>query len=108
MGEGFHVFPDDITTSADKLLGLGQSLGGDIDSFRAQTEALAGAFGDDDLGSTLAGIYQVAADAAFDSFHDNAEGLSEIGQALRTMADQYNQIELANSDVLDQFRGALS
>jgi hypothetical protein len=108
MGAGFHVFPDDIGASAKKLLGLGQSLVGDIDSFRAQTEALTSAFGNDDLGSAIAMIYQVASEAAFDSFHDNAEGLSEIGQGLQTMAEHYSQIDLANKDSFHQIMGGLA
>ncbi len=108
MGEGFQVFPDDIGASAKKLLESGQSLVGDIDSFRAQAEALTSAFGDDDLGSAIATIYQVASEAAFESFHDNAAGLNEIGQELKTMAEHYSQIDLANQDSLHKLMGGLA
>lgn len=108
MGTGFQVFPDDIGASANELLGLGKSLTGDIDSFQAQTEALTNAFGNDDLGSAIGMIYQVASEAAFESFHDNAEGLSEIGQGLQTMAQDYSQIDLANKDSFQQIVGGLA
>jgi hypothetical protein len=108
MGDGFQVFPDDIGASARKLCELGQSLGGDVDSFRAETEALTSAFGDDDLGSAIATIYQVASEAAFESFHDNAEGLGEIGQELQGMAEHYSEIDVAHQDSLRQLMGEMA
>lgn len=108
MGDGFQVFPDDIGASGKKLLGIGQSLNGDINSFRTQTDALTSAFGNDDLGSAIATIYQVASEAAFESFHDNAEGLNEIGKELHAMAEHYSQIDLANKDSLHKLMGGLA
>lgn len=108
MGAGFHVLPDDIGASAKKLIGTGQSLAGDINSFRAQTDALTSAFGNDDLGSALGEIYQVASEAAFESFHDNADGLSAIGHGLQSMADLYSQIDLAHKDSLQQIMEGLA
>jgi hypothetical protein len=108
MGEGFQVFPDDIGASAQRLIGLGRSLGDDIDSLRARTEALTSAFGNDDLGSAIGTIYQVASEAAFDSFHDNADGLGEIGQGLRAMAEHYRQTDQANADSFGHIAGGLA
>ncbi|MER5389860.1 hypothetical protein [Saccharopolyspora sp. NPDC002686] len=108
MAEGFQVFPDDIGASAGKLLEIGQSLGSDIDSFQAQTESLTSGFGDDDLGSAIATIYQAASEAAFESFHDNAEGLGEIGQELQAMAEEYSQIDVAHQEAFQQLMGRMT
>lgn len=108
MGAGFHVFPEDIGASAKRLQGLGQSLAGEIDSFRAQTEALTSAFGNDDLGSALGSIYQVASEAAFDSFHDNAQGLGEIGHGLHSMAEGYSQLDTVGKDSFHKLLGGLA
>lgn len=102
MAEGFHVFPEDIDASGKKLLDLGQKLAGDIDSFRAQTEALTGAFGDDDLGSTIAEVYQAATEQIFENYHDNAEGFSDIGQGLQETAEHYGQVDTDNQDALNR------
>lgn len=108
MGAGFHVFPDDMGASAKKLVDAGQSLAGDIDSFRSQTDALTSGFGNDDLGSAISSIYQVASEAAFDSFHDNASGLNKIGSQLQDMASHYSDIDGANGDMLGELMGGLT
>ncbi|WP_146174802.1 WXG100 family type VII secretion target [Umezawaea tangerina] len=97
-----------ISGSADQLLGMGEALGKEVESFRSQVDALADAFGGDDLGSALGMIYQIVSEAAFDSFADNAEGLSEIGQNLQGMADDYSTVDTANSDMFRELQGELS
>ncbi|MEU4522970.1 hypothetical protein AB0F52_30210 [Amycolatopsis sp. NPDC024027] len=105
MTGGFEVFPEEIGGAAKKMVSTGQSLSGDIAAFQSQTAALGDAFGDDDLGSALGMIYQVASEAAFESFHDNAEGISDIGQNLQVMADSYAEYESRTRDSLRQFSG---
>jgi uncharacterized protein YukE len=105
---GFQVNPEDIGKSAKSLLSAGQSLAGDVAAFQSQTAALNHAFGDDDLGSALGMIYEAASQAAFDCFHDNAEGIKEIGQNLQAMADTYSEIDSAHRDSLQQLLGGLA
>ncbi|MEV4643856.1 hypothetical protein [Saccharopolyspora sp. NPDC049357] len=68
---------------------------------------MTSAFGDDDLGSALATIYQVASEAAFESFQDNAQGINEIGQELQGMAEHYSQIDVANQETLHKLMGGM-
>ncbi|MEY8039551.1 PE domain-containing protein [Saccharopolyspora cebuensis] len=108
MAAGFNVHPEDMGKAADELADTGQTLSRDITAFQAETAALGDAFGDDDLGSALAGIYQVASEAAFESFHDNAGRLKEIGENLRSMADEYAEIDTANQDSFQQLVGGMA
>ncbi|GGP51837.1 WXG100 family type VII secretion target [Saccharothrix coeruleofusca] len=96
-----------IGESAQQILSTGDALAGEVAAFRGQVDALADAFGGDDLGSALATIYQVVSEAAFESFTDNAEGLSEVGRTLQAMADDYSTAETANSDSFRQLMGGL-
>ncbi|WNV87849.1 hypothetical protein [Umezawaea sp. Da 62-37] len=97
-----------ISGSADQLLGMGDSLGQEVESFRSQAEAVTGAFGGDTLGSALGMIYQIVSEAAFESFADNAEGLGEIGQNLQNMAADYTTVDNDNSDMFRDIQGGLS
>lgn len=105
---GMNVNVEMIGGSAKEILGAGDSLAGDVAAFRGQVDALAGAFGGDDLGSVLGMIYQIIAEAAFESFEDNADGLAEIGRTLQGMADDYSTVETANNDMFTQLMGGLA
>lgn len=108
MSGGFTVHPEEVGGAAKNLQGAGQSLAGAVARFQSQAAALGDAFGDDDLGSVLGMIYQVASEAAFESFQDNADGLQEIGHTLQEMADHYAEAESANQDSFQQVLGGLS
>ncbi|MEO6090448.1 MAG: DUF6317 family protein [Umezawaea sp.] len=97
-----------IGGSAEQLLGMGDALAKEVESFRSQAEAVTGAFGGDTLGSALGMIYQIVSEAAFESFADNAEGLSEIGDNLQGMADDYSTVDTDNSDMFRDLQGDLS
>ncbi|RJQ77763.1 hypothetical protein D5S17_15220 [Pseudonocardiaceae bacterium YIM PH 21723] len=103
----FHVLPDMIGGTAQKLLAAGQALTGDIAAFRSQTAALADAFGDDDLGSILGMIYQGISEAAFECFEDNAEGLNEIADGVKQMAATYTETESMNKTFFHTLSGGL-
>lgn len=105
---GMNVNAEMIGGSAQEILGTGDSLAGDVAAFRGQVDALAGAFGGDDLGSVLGMIYQIIAEAAFESFEDNADGLGEIGRTLQGMADEYSTVETANNDMFKQLMEGLA
>ncbi|ACU37657.1 WXG100 family type VII secretion target [Actinosynnema mirum] len=93
--------------SAQSIQETGAALANDLASFRGQVDALASAFGGDELGSALATIYQVVSEAAFESFGDNAEALGEIGLNLQGMADDYSATETAASDAFHLLMGNL-
>jgi uncharacterized protein YukE len=101
------VYTDVISGSAQQILGTGQALAAEVDSFRGQVDALADAFGGDDLGSVLGMIYQVISEAAFESFDDNVDGLNEIGRNLQSMAEDYTTVESANCDVFQKLQEGL-
>lgn len=105
MPEGFQVFPDEMGESGKKMLETGESLSGDIEKFRSETDALTSGFGDDDLGSAIAEIYGVASEAAFESFESNAEGVNTAGQEVQGMAKDYGEIDAANNDSFQQVNG---
>ncbi len=105
---GMNVNAEMIGGSAKEILGTGDSLASDVAAFRGQVDALAGAFGGDDLGSVLGMIYQIIAEAAFESFEDNADGLGEIGRNMQGMADDYSATETANNDMFTQLMGGLA
>jgi uncharacterized protein YukE len=105
---GMDVNAEMIGETAQGIQGAGDSLAGDVASFRGQVEGLADAFGGDDLGSVLGMIYQIIAEAAFESFEDNADGLGEIGRNLQGMADDYTTAETANNDLFKQLMGGLA
>jgi uncharacterized protein YukE len=105
---GMDVNAEMIGGSAKEILGTGDSLARDVAAFRGQAEALADAFGGDDLGSVLGMIYQIISEAAFESFEDNADGLGEIGHNLQGMADDYSAVESANHGMFSQLTGGLS
>ncbi|GAB2843450.1 WXG100 family type VII secretion target [Lentzea nigeriaca] len=107
MSGGFSVHPEEVGGAAKSLQGAGQSLAGAVAQFQSQVAALGDAFGDDDLGSVLGMIYQVASEAAFESFQDNADGLQEIGHTLQEMADHYAETESASMDSFRQMLGGL-
>ncbi|MGI5500716.1 WXG100 family type VII secretion target [Lentzea sp. CA-135723] len=102
---GMEVSAEMIGGSAKQILGTGDSLAGEVAAFRSQVEALTGAFGGDELGSALGTIYQIVSEAAFESFEDNADGLTEIGQNLQAMADDYTAVETANQNSFQQLLG---
>ncbi|MFD9701373.1 WXG100 family type VII secretion target [Lentzea sp. NPDC059081] len=108
MSGGFTVDPEEVGRAAGNLQGAGQALAGAVDQFQSQAAALADAFGDDDLGSVLGMIYEVASEAAFESFQDNADGLQEIGHTLREMAEHYAEVESASLESFQQVLGGLS
>ncbi|MFD9701773.1 WXG100 family type VII secretion target [Lentzea sp. NPDC059081] len=103
---GMEVNAEMIGGSAKEILGTGESLTSDIASFRSQVEALAGAFGGDELGSALDTIYQMVSEVAFESFEDNAAALGEIGDNLQGMADEYTAVETANQDMFTELMGS--
>ncbi|MEU3622779.1 hypothetical protein BS329_09755 [Amycolatopsis coloradensis] len=105
MSGGFQVFPEQIRGAGSALAGTGKSLAGEVAAFQSQTAALGDAFGDDDLGSALGTIYQIASEAAFESFHDNAEGIGDVGQTLQIMAGSYADYESTARDSLHQLGG---
>jgi uncharacterized protein YukE len=105
---GFTVNPEEVGGAAKNLQGAGQSLANTIAQFQSQVSALGDAFGDDDLGSVLGMIYEVASEVAFESFQDNAEGLQEIGQTLQEMAAHYAEVDSAGRDSFQQVLGGLS
>ncbi|MBY8851927.1 hypothetical protein [Saccharothrix longispora] len=107
MSGEFSVNAEAIGGSAQRILGAGEDLAGEVASFRGQVDALADAFGGDDLGSVLGMIYQVISEAAFESFTDNAEGLGEVGRTLQSMSDDYSVVETDNGDVFRQLMGGL-
>lgn len=107
MSGQFSVDAGMIGGSAQQILGTGESLAGEVASFRGQVDALAGAFGGDDLGSVLGMIYQVISEAAFESFADNAEGLGEIGRTLQGMAEDYSTTDTGNDEMFRNLMGGL-
>lgn len=108
MSGGFTVHPEEVGGAAKNLQGAGQSLAGAIAEFQSRVAALGDAFGDDDLGSVLGMIYEVASEAAFESFQDNADGLQAIGHTLQEMADHYAETDAAHREVFQQVLGGLS
>ncbi len=107
MSGAFSVHPEEVGGAAKNLLGAGQSLSGAVAQFQARTAALSDAFGNDDLGSALGTIYQIASEAAFDCFADNAEGLQEVGHNLQAMADSYAETESASQESFQRLLGGL-
>lgn len=108
MAEGFHVDPGTLSKSANGLLSSGKSLAGNVAAFQSQTAAFKDAFGNDDLGSALETIYEVASQAAFECFHDNAEGLQDIGHNLQAMAETYSDIDTDVQDSLQRLLRSLT
>ncbi|MEU0880511.1 hypothetical protein ABZ345_18060 [Lentzea sp. NPDC005914] len=108
MSGGFSVHPEELGGAARNLQGAGQSLTGAVSEFQAKVAALSDAFGDDDLGSALGMIYEIASEAAFDCFTDNAEGLQEIGHNLQAMADGYAETESASQESFQQLMGGMA
>ncbi|HVK23797.1 MAG TPA: hypothetical protein VM677_20775 [Actinokineospora sp.] len=107
MSGEMYVHAEAIGGSAKQILGTGEALAAGVESFRGQVDALADAFGGDDLGSVLGMIYQVISEAAFESFTDNVDGLDEIGNNLQSMADDYTTVETANTGFFQQLTGDL-
>lgn len=108
MSGGFHVDPGALSKSANGLLSSGKTLAGDVAAFQSQTAALKDAFGGDDLGSALETIYEVASQAAFECFHDNAESLQDIGHNLHAMAKTYSDIDADVQDSLQRLLRSLT
>ncbi|RJQ82060.1 hypothetical protein D5S17_03830 [Pseudonocardiaceae bacterium YIM PH 21723] len=94
--------------SAKKIMGVGDDLVTQVGAFRSATESLTSAFGDDDLGSALGMIYQVVSEVAFESFQDSAETLSDIGDRLGLMAENYIATDTGNKDVFHEILGGLA
>lgn len=65
------------------------------------------AFGDDDLGSIIGGLYQAIHEVAFGSYNDNTGEMKSRVQSVHDLTDAYSEGEQASTSEVNNVRNVL-
>jgi len=101
--EGFHVDPENIRDSAQRLQQVAERLSSEWQSFASGILGRGDVFGDDPVGGLIAASYQAAHELADKCFTSGLEALGGFGEGLTQMAETYEQVEQEISDLLTRF-----
>ncbi|WP_435158692.1 hypothetical protein [Amycolatopsis sacchari] len=96
-----------MSRSGEGVSSAGASIRDRITAFQSTLEGYGNPFGEDDIGSAMQEIYEAIQEAAMDSYTDNAETVTDVGDRIGEMAKAYREIETAHSDTLGQLREEL-
>ena len=101
------VDPELMRGSAGGINTAPDTLQTHFDSFQQDMESQSDAFGDDDLGSLIGGVYQAIHELAFGSYNDNNGAMKDHVQSVHDLADGYDQSEQASTDDVNNVRSVL-
>jgi uncharacterized protein YukE len=96
MAEQFTVDTASLRAAGTRFAAQSQALATALAALRGGVSGVAGAIGDDDQGQQFRVRYEPAAARLQEALDQMAAGLDRIGEAFRTMADNYEGADAAS------------
>jgi hypothetical protein len=107
MSDGLEVDPAKMREAAGGIHTATNDLQGQFAGFQQELAAQSDAFGDDDLGSLIAAVYQAIHELAFGSYDDNAGAMKDHVQSVHALAGAYETSEQASTGEVNNVRSVL-
>lgn len=98
---------DALRSGADDLDVAKEQVQALFDQFQSAAEALADAFGGDEIGMLVGMAHQACMEAAAECFSTNLEDLADYALSLREMADNHQAADEETASIFEQLLGEL-
>ena len=92
-GQGLDVYPPGLRSAADALASAAEHLDSAWRRHTTDTAGRGDAFGEDPIGSLIGGSYQAALEIASSSYSSVAASFTAFADALRIMADDFENTD---------------
>lgn len=89
------------------MSGSSEQLRDELSRFQSTLEGFGNPFGEDEIGSLMQSVYDVIREAAMESFEDNITRVGETGGEVVAMAEDYAEVDRANSDLFGELLGGM-
>jgi hypothetical protein len=104
MADELKVDPVTMRRAAGGINTATNTLQSQSAAFQQELAAQSDAFGDDDLGSLIAAVYQAIHDLAFGSYDDNTGAMKGHVQGVHDLATAYETSEQASTGEVNDVR----
>lgn len=97
MSGGFEVDADRLRATAAELKAVADGFTSAVRSFETEVAGFGAPWGGDDIGMLIGLAHDAVFQAALESFSSNAEELAGRAEAITSVAENYTQMEDANT-----------
>lgn len=103
-----NVDPDRMHASGTRITSAAQELESRISAFRQELAGYGNPFGNDMVGSLIAGCYQAISGGAMKCYVSNTRAMGSQGSRVQLMAATYQQADGVNEADSNRIREALA